>query len=243
MVYSENDFIFPSLQLLNQSSCRLTTTQLIRQLRDLLKPEGHDIEIIKGRKDDYFSQKVRNLKSHNTLERKGLVVYINGMWAITDNGRNYLTENEPLYLSLREQGFNEKDISQEVEEDFKEVIIEEGALQIKDVRQRKRSNKLRDMAIKQILKKHNAKLICDVCAFDFFEKYGKHGNGYIEIHHKEMVKDIDIMGSKQTLREAMKKVVPLCSNCHRMIHRNRDKMLTIEELKALIQHKKNNPNH
>jgi len=235
MLYSENDLIFPSLQLLNQAPHGLTTTQLIQQLRDLLKPEGHDIEIIKGRKDDYFSQKVRNLKSHDTLTKKGLVVYMGGAWAITDDGRRYLSENEPLYLSLREQGFSEKEISQEVEEDFKDVIVEEGALQIKDVKQRKRSNKLRDMAIQQILEKNNGELICEVCAFNFFKKYGEYGKGYIEIHHKEMVKDMDIIGSKQKLGEAIKKVAPLCSNCHRMVHRNRDKMITIEELKALIK--------
>ncbi len=235
MVYSENDLIFPALQLLNQASHGLDTTQLIAQLRELLNPEGHDVEIINNRNDDYFSQKVRNLKSHDTLTKKGLVVYITGSWAITDKGRRYLTENEPLYLSLREQGFTEKEIAKEVEEDFKEVIIEEGALQIKDVKQRKRSNKLRDMAIQQILEKNKGELICEVCAFNFFKKYGEQGKGYIEIHHKEMVKDMDVIGSKQKLGDAIKKVSPLCSNCHRMIHRNKDKMLTIEELKAMIK--------
>ena len=76
MVYSENDLIFPALQLLNQALHRgLSTTELIEQLRQRLQPTGHDIEIIKGRKDDYFSQKVRNLKSHNTLTKKGLATY------------------------------------------------------------------------------------------------------------------------------------------------------------------------
>ena len=27
----------------------------------------------------------------------------------------------------------------------------------------------------------------------------------------------------------------LCSNCHRMIHRGRDHMITVEELKGIIQ--------
>lgn len=106
MVYSENDLIFPSLQLLNLAPHGLTTSQLIHALRELLKPEGHDIEIIKGRKDDYFSQKVRNLKSHNTLENKDLVTYEEGTWLIIDKGKAYLLENEPIYLSLREQGFD-----------------------------------------------------------------------------------------------------------------------------------------
>lgn len=236
MVYSESDLIFPSLQLLSLADHRgLSTTQLIQQLRELLKPEGEDLAINEGRRDDKFSQKVRNLKSHNTLTKKELVVYMSGYWSITDKGRRYLIENEPLYDSLREQGFTEKEISQEVEEDFKDIIIEEGALQIKDVKQRKRSNKLRDTAIQQLLEKNKGSLICEVCAFDFFKKYGEHGKGYIEIHHKEMVKDMDIIGSKQKLGEAINKVAPLCSNCHRMVHRNKDKMLTIEQLKAILK--------
>ena len=235
MVYSENDLIFPALQILNSSQGGKDTTQLIEALRNLLKPEWHDVEIIKGRNDDYFSQKVRNLKSHDTLTKKGLVVYSGGLWAITNRGRKYLLENEPLYLSLREQGFTEKEISEEVEKDFENLIIEEGTLQIKDVKQRKRSEKLREMAIVHLMKKNNGELICEVCAFNFFKRYGEHGRGYIEMHHKELVSEMDVKGEKNKAEDAIKKLSPLCSNCHRIIHRNRDKMLTIEELKALIK--------
>ncbi|WP_281193026.1 DUF3883 domain-containing protein [Erysipelothrix rhusiopathiae] len=47
----------------------LNTSELISVLRDKMRPSGHDTTIIKGRNDDYFSQKVRNLKSHNTLSK------------------------------------------------------------------------------------------------------------------------------------------------------------------------------
>lgn len=47
----------------------LSTSELIDVLRDKMRPSGHDVKIISKRKDDYFSQKVRNLKSHNTLEK------------------------------------------------------------------------------------------------------------------------------------------------------------------------------
>jgi len=45
---------------------------------------------------------------------------------------------------------------------------------------------------------------------------------------------MDIGGEKTTLEEALEKVFPLCANCHDMVHRNRGKMLSIEELKALL---------
>ena len=74
MIYSESELIVPALKILANPIHReegVTTTTLIGELRTKLKPSGHDVEIIDGRSDDYFSQKVRNLKSHNTLEGGG----------------------------------------------------------------------------------------------------------------------------------------------------------------------------
>ncbi len=232
MVYSENDLIFPALQLLNQALHRgLSTTQLIEQLRERLQPTGHDIEIIKGRKDDYFSQKVRNLKSHNTLTQKELATYISGYWAITTAGKKYLDENEEVYDSLKSQGFKEEDISKQVEKDFKELVIEEGSIELKSIRQRKRSQKLREEKIKEIKEKNDGKVACVVCDFDFSETYDGHGEGYIEIHHLEPV---SLGQTNQSLAEALRKVVPLCSNCHRMVHRDKDNLLTPEALRKIV---------
>lgn len=47
----------------------LNTSELIEILRNKMQPDGHDVQIIKDRNDDYFSQKVRNLKSHKTLSK------------------------------------------------------------------------------------------------------------------------------------------------------------------------------
>lgn len=32
-----------------------------------------------------------------------------------------------------------------------------------------------------------------------------------------------------------KDLVPVCANCHRMLHRKRDKVLSIEELKEIVK--------
>lgn len=238
MVYSENDLIFPALQLLNQAPHGLSTTQLIQLLTERLQPTGQDAQILKNRKDTYFSQKVRNLKSHDTLTKKGLATYMSGFWAITPKGRKYLDENEELYDSLKNQGFKEEDISKQVEKDFQNLIIEEGALEVKNIRQRKRSQRLRQEKIKEIKEKNKGKISCSICDFDFSVTYDGHGEGYIEIHHLESVSLMDRGGSEQELKDALSKVVPLCSNCHRMVHRNKDKALTIEELKKIIVEKK-----
>ena len=49
--------------------------QLPKESRKIMKPSGEDLEILDNRCDDKFSQKVRNIKSHNTLAEK---VYTEG---------------------------------------------------------------------------------------------------------------------------------------------------------------------
>ncbi len=80
---------------------------------------------------------------------------------------------------------------------------------------------------KQAIKIHGTR--CVVCSFNFSDKYGKFGEGYIEIHHltpHSSLKGIRTVDPKTDL-------VPVCSNCHRMIHKP-DPMLTIEELRKII---------
>ena len=71
-VYNESQLIVPVLILLYNSKSGLRTSDFVNTLTQKLKPKGHDAQIIPGRTDTYFSQKVRNLKSHDTLSNKGL---------------------------------------------------------------------------------------------------------------------------------------------------------------------------
>jgi 5-methylcytosine-specific restriction protein A len=72
---------------------------------------------------------------------------------------------------------------------------------------------------------------CVVCGFNFAKKYGTLGEGYIEIHHLIPHKEHKIKGPSDINPKTDLK--PLCSNCHRMIHKPA-KMLNIEELKKVI---------
>lgn len=239
-MYTESDLIVPALQFMKENPNGVTTSQLIDHLIDVLKPTGHDADILPGRKDTHFSQKVRNLKSHNTLTTKGLAEYHKvgktGIWEITPQGYQYLgeTEQDGLVSSLEKQGFKAKDIEREVKKSFSEIIIEEGALDNRTTTQRNRSNKVREIAINEFKKAHNGQLFCIACGFNFFETYGELGKDFIEIHHKEPMHLMDIEGEKMTLDEALKKVAVVCPNCHRMIHRVKGQMLSIEEIKAVL---------
>jgi predicted HNH restriction endonuclease len=209
-------------------------------LERLLKPEGQDAEILTGRNDTYFSQKVRNLVSHRTLEKKGLATYTkvegSGVHQITQEGVNYIEKNLDSFDFILDNGFDEEQRKSVIEADFENLVIEEGFISFNHSKKRTRSRKLREIA--KLHYKTGDDILCKACHFSFGEFYGDRGRGYIEIHHLKPIFTYE--GNVQkSLLDALKNVAPLCSNCHRMVHRDRSKLLSLKELSQIIQLQKN----
>lgn len=97
--YTEHDLIIPSLKIIESYNDGIDTQKLIENLRKDLKPDGEDALILINRSDDKFSQKVRNLKSHKSLEKSDWVKFINNKYYITQNGIQYL-KKKSNYLNL-----------------------------------------------------------------------------------------------------------------------------------------------
>lgn len=72
--------------------------------------------------------------------------------------------------------------------------------------------------------------ICQACSIDFGEVYGKLGEGFIHVHHKIPLHQINERYEVDPIND----LVPVCPNCHAMIHRSKP-MLTIEELARNIR--------
>jgi 5-methylcytosine-specific restriction protein A len=72
--------------------------------------------------------------------------------------------------------------------------------------------------------------ICSVCRFDFGRTYGSHGVGFIEVHH---AKPLGAQNGPH-LVDPQTELFPVCANCHRMIHRKKDDVLSLNDLRALI---------
>jgi len=233
MLYSEADLIIPALQVIEENPSGASTSLLIKELTDRMKPSGRDAKTLSGRKDTYFSQKVRNLKSHDSLMRRGLAAYQNGIWKITDKGTELL-KSVPEFESLVLQGFGKRTIAREIErENVSEIIIEEGALETRTAKQRERSSRLREEAINEF-RKIDSGLPCSACGFSFVKEYGEIGKDFIEVHHVEPMHEMEVFGGRIPLSEALKKVAPVCSNCHRMIHRKKNGMRSIDQIKEVI---------
>jgi 5-methylcytosine-specific restriction enzyme A len=75
---------------------------------------------------------------------------------------------------------------------------------------------------------------CSVCNFDFEEVYGDLGKNFIHVHH---VIPIHKINSKYKIDFA-KDLIPVCPNCHAMLHRKSNgEVFTIQELKLLLNRK------
>ncbi|MDQ1146072.1 putative RNA-binding protein with PUA-like domain [Bacillus sp. SORGH_AS 510] len=91
--------------------------------------------------------------------------------------------------------------------------------------ERKAKNRLRAIEI------HGT--TCAVCRFNFEDVYGELGKDFIEIHHKHPLSTLETA----TEIDPRTDLVPVCSNCHRMLHRDRDNVLSVEELRDMIKRK------
>lgn len=237
MIYSESDLIIPALNyLLLHKETGLKTSELIILLSKELEISGRDSEILAGRSDTYFSQKVRNLVSHRTLENKGLASYTrierDGLHKITDKGERYLLENINNFTFILDNNFDELQRKEIIDKDYSNLIIEEGFTKFSQVKTKARSRKLVEIAKEHYLQ--DGKLFCSACNFNFEDFYGEIGKGYIEIHHLSPIFAYED-NLEQSINDALNNVAPVCSNCHRVIHRNNDQLLSIPSLQKLIK--------
>lgn len=73
---------------------------------------------------------------------------------------------------------------------------------------------------------------CAVCLFDFEDFYGDIGKKFIHVHHIIPLSEI----RKEYQLDPIMDLVPVCPNCHAIIHRTQP-ALTITQLKKHISHK------
>lgn len=243
---SESQLVLPALLLMSLSNNKsISTTMLIQELRRLLKPSGEDIMILAGRRDDKFSQKVRNLKSHSTFEKLNFATYAGSIVTISSKGEKFLNKNIDKLQYLLVNDFAWDDIkgaldvvntseaqNRKIELFDETLMIQEGYKKLTQSKTYTRSAKLRKMAINHY--KRDGDIFCEACNFSFREFYGEFGDGFIEIHHVKPVFKYEDEELDKTIEEALENVIPVCSNCHRMIHINWKEPLEIDFLISQI---------
>lgn len=246
----EEDLQLPVLYLINAHDGKLTTSALSQRLRDLLKPTGEDLELLDGRNDDKFSQIVRNLLApERPFIKKGLIrreSERNSPFFITAEGKSYLQKHGTNLPFLVAQNFAWPDVAKCIRASIdstnagkklrifdENTLITEGSSTVVQSKRYARSSALRNAALAHY--SIDGRITCHACGFDFEAVYGEMGKGCIEMHHLKPIFMFDEHELEKTVQDALSNIIPLCANCHRMIHKNLTPPMSLDTLKACIR--------
>ncbi|MEG0327805.1 MAG: HNH endonuclease [Erysipelothrix sp.] len=143
-----------------------------------------------------------------------------GITEITEEDYNFI-----INLGNDGKKIDSSDIYQQaITNDYESVYIDiEGKRQLIYSYKYERNPKLR----KEALRIHG--YTCHACGFNFYQKYGEIGKDFIEVHHINPLSEV----KAETLVNPRTDLIPLCANCHRIIHRNK-KPISVDGLKKII---------
>jgi 5-methylcytosine-specific restriction enzyme A len=177
--------------------------------------------------NDYarFTKAVPFKIDKNTLEeippRRIKNYYRDGVRIIDQN-----TYNRILNLASIEE--TNKQLNDQKENDLVTVIREGKKTRVYTFKY-ERKKECRDQA----LRIHGYS--CMVCEFNFKNTYGEWGEGYIHVHHLRPLSSND---EEVEINPELDLAV-VCANCHSMIHRKKNVLLSIPQLKGYLTSKLN----
>jgi predicted HNH restriction endonuclease len=149
-------------------------------------------------------------------------------WRITSKGKNFLIANGKVTKAMILDDKLEMIVKSDLASFREEEEYFEGRKSLRYSSYYERNSKLRA----RVIALYGTK--CQICDFDFQEFYGERGKDFIEVHHLRPVSEL----KDETQVDPDTDMTVVCSNCHRMIHRKRDEILSIEELSEIIREQK-----
>ncbi|MET3195256.1 HNH endonuclease [Gottfriedia sp. OAE603] len=156
--------------------------------------------------------------SFKNLRENGLNSKIQGPEKINGELRDYIMPFFQIDLTAE---YYPEEISDGLEEGHSKTIL---------VNRYERNSKVR----KECIDAHGVQ--CQVCKIDFESTYGIVGKDFIHVHHIIPLSEI----KKGYIVDPEHDLIPVCPNCHAMLHRKENgAYLTIEELKKRMKNKKN----
>ena len=225
----EKDIVIPALEEIKNNP-NITTTDLIKRLKDRLKLYPKDLELLSGRSDDHFSQIVRNLcgsnSSTNTFGQCVTITKIDKVssFVINQNGLDllngmYVEEIEDL---IDDEKYQNEVFKSNVYSNKKDLDDSSNRDPVVTTDSSGRTTFVRDPKIaKTVLKEKN--YICENAKYlhkQHFTFISVDGNRYQEAHHLIPMKaqkyfDINL--------DRPENIVSLCPICHKKIHLARKK--------------------
>ena len=113
----------------------------------------------------------------------------------------------------------------------KTIIIEEGAEETISIKSKKRSTKLIKEGRKYFqCEQPDNKLRCLACGYTKPENIDRE---IVQLHHTEMISEINATGKKIDMKDAIKSLIPLCPTCHQIAHSSKPP-LSLVSIKSVI---------
>ena len=148
--------------------------------------------------------------------------------ATEQKGKDFYTPT--ACAGLKKSGFDCADLSVFPSSDqFNQLHIEGSEYRITQS-MRERNSVARVLCIEHYRSLNGGRLTCSVCDFDFFYTYGEIGKDFIHVHHLDPLSETK--GARQIT--PVNDLVPVCPNCHAMIHRW-NKTRSISEMRKIIK--------
>jgi hypothetical protein len=157
---------------------------------------------------EYFNDKGAEVDDEVFIEK---VIYEGALIFVIDLRKKGAPVNYPIY-TLQPDELNEDTVE----------YYAEGSRQSVLVNKYERNTKARERCIK-----HHG-VVCKVCNFDFELNYGRIGEGFIHVHHLTPIAEI----GRSYQVDPINDLIPVCPNCHSMIHK-RIPPFSIDEIKKL----------
>lgn len=188
-----------------------------KTLRDYFGSEYNSIYELQ--EIDEIEEYRRKIKAHPILKSIDIreeprfteVLKLYRLWV-----KNQLNNDEPILTDAENKAQKEESDKKSEDSTRKKLstIFTEGEdSEILETIYRKRNMELRQACIDYYRSLHHGHIICECCGFEFAAHYDINDD-YIEIHHLFPFAHTN----GEHVVDATTDLVPLCANCHRMIH-------------------------
>ena len=179
-----------------------------------------DIEfdiLINPYENPLFQKDLLEIVNHNHIQQwfpqqSGISIKQEVLEKLESNWFNFITKNKYIKNSF---------VSNDVTTNINETFQEGKSKNITQTRYERNPE-----ARKRCLNHYG--FSCKVCDFNFEQHFGEVDKGFIHVHHINQIADI----GKEYEINPIKDLIPVCPNCHAMIHSKRP-AFTIEEIKKI----------
>ena len=186
-----------------------------------------DVSFLISPKDLNDKDKLKSFLTSNNIDYVEDYIIIK-TWNIfnSSNKLDYLLESLDHFFFVDLKKYEEEIFKWIVDNNYKicDSKFEEGAIQNFSSSKYERNKEARQKCIEY----HGAK--CKICGFDFGKVYGIDLEGKIEVHHIKPLCEI----KENYIVDPINDLIPICPNCHTVIHSKKDGVYTPEEVVDML---------